>query len=403
VSVTAERGAGETADAARSLAPRSDFPLLRDVTYLNPASIGLIPLPVQYDAQTFEREVASRGTTWFDEVQETGVLERARVAAGRLLNADPDCIAIPSSASEALGQVAWSLRPGAGSNVVSVDIEFPSVTYPWFRLAEETGVEVRLVEVFDDPASLSIDLIAGLVDERTEIICVSHVQYATGARIDIERLAQLAHAHGALLIVDATQSAGIVPIDVRASNVDVLVAGGYKWLGGPFGAAVLYLSPPMLERFHPLLVGWRSTHDPYSLDARTMPLAESARRAEFSTMSYTAGQTLGAAIEYVLDLGIDRILEHDLALADRLIAGLDELGAEILTPRARDARAGTVTARFPGRDGEAVAADLCAAGVTVSPRFGSTRFSAHVFNAPVDVDNALSTLEQVLSTRGETR
>jgi selenocysteine lyase/cysteine desulfurase len=382
-----------------SLAPRRDFPLLDEVVYLNAASMGLVPLPVQEQAAAFDRELSLRGTTWFDEAQETAVLERARNAAAALFNASPEAIAITTSATEAFCQAAWWLRPAQGTNVVSIDLEFPSVTYPWFRVAAETGAEVRLVQAMDDPASLSLDDVAALVDERTAVICVSHVQFATGHRFALDDLAELAHAHDAVLIIDATQSAGMVPIDVVASGVDMLVAGGYKWLGAAFGAAVCYLGPDLLARLDPPFVGWLSTPEPYALDARQLRMAPSARRLEFSTMSYGAGVALGAAIEYILDLGIERILAHDMALATRLKDGLDRLGATILTPRADDARAGIVTARFPGHDGEAVAGRLNDVGVIVSPRFGSTRFSTHVFNQADDVERALATVERVLSGR----
>jgi selenocysteine lyase/cysteine desulfurase len=240
--------------------------------------------------------------------------------------------------------------------------------------------------------------LADLVDDRTAAICVSHVQFATGFRFALDNLAALARAHEALLVVDATQSAGMVPIDLQATPVDLLLAGGYKWLGATFGAAVAYLGPAILERIEPPFVGWRSTLDPYALDVTSMPLAPSARRLEFSTMSYGAGVALGAAIEYILDLNVERILTHDLSLASRLMAGLDLLGATVLTPRENDSRAGIVTARFPGRDGEEVAARLNEAGVIVSPRFGSTRFSTHHFNQSGDVDKALAVLEQVLAS-----
>ena len=383
-----------------SLAPRHDFPLLGDVTYLNAASMGLVPLPVQEQAAAFDRELALRGTTWFDEAQEVGVLDRARKAAARLLNASPDAIAITTSATEAFCQAAWWLRPARGANIVSIDLEFPSVTYPWFRVAAETGADVRLVPAKDDPAALSLDSVAALVDDQTAVICVSLVQFATGLRFSLDELARLARAHNATLIIDATQSAGIVPIDVEASGVDMLVAGGYKWLGAMFGAAICYLGPTLLDRLDPPFVGWRSTVEPYALDAARMPLAHSARRLEFSTMSYGAGVALGAAVEYILDLGIDRILAHDLALATRLMDELEQLGATILTPRDIQSRAGIVTARFPDRDGEEVAARLNEAGIIVSPRFGSTRFSTHIFNHAEDVDHALSVVERVLNRVG---
>jgi selenocysteine lyase/cysteine desulfurase len=384
-------------DGRAALASRRDFPVLEELTYLNTASMGLVPTAVQDEARAFDEEIASRGTTWFDEEQEIGVLERARDAAASMLNADSDSIAIVSSATEAICQVAVSLAPGAGTNVVSVDMEFPSAVYPWRRVLEDTGAELRLVEAAADPASLSLERVAALVDERTAVICVSHVQFANGCVLDLGRLSALARAHDARLVVDATQSMGLVPIDLAATRVDALVAGGYKWLCGPFGAAVAYVHPEWLRELRPAFVGWRSAVDPYALDARATALAPSARVLEFSTMSYTAGRALGGATEYVLGLGVERILAHDLALTDRLIAGLDRLGAEVITPRDPSARAGTVAARFPGRDAEEVARRLIAADVIVSPRFGATRFSAHFFNTLDDVEHALDVLDGVLA------
>jgi len=378
-----------------SLAPRSDFPVLKEVTYLATASIGLMPLPVLSAAEAFERDIALRGVIGFDEEAEIRVLETARQGAARLVGARPDDIGITTSATQAVTQVAWWLKPGGGSNVVSIDLEFPSNTYPWFRIAEETGCEVRLVKALSDPAALSVERIAEAVDDRTSVLCVSHVQFGTGHRLDAAELAALAHAHGATLVLDATQSAGSVPLNVTRDDVDVLVAGGYKALCGPFGAALCYMKPELRERFNPPLVGWRSAAEPYALDATKLVLAPSARRMEFCTMSYGAGVALGAAIEYVLSIGEKAILDHNLALASRLMAGLDQLGAELLTPREEARRAGIVSARFPGRDFQTVTGELIRAGVIVSPRFGATRFSVHFFNDESDVDRALEAVEHV--------
>jgi selenocysteine lyase/cysteine desulfurase len=380
-----------------SLAPREHFPHLEEVVYLNAGSIGLMPTPVQEAATAFERDIWLRGTTGFDEAAETGCLEDARDAAARLLAADRDDVAIVKSATEAFGMFAWWVQPLEGTNVVTIDIEHPSTAYPWLRVARETGAEERLVRVWDDPASLSLDLLAEHVDEQTSVIVVSYVQYSTGFRFVLRELADLAHAHGALLAVDATQAAGMAPIDVAADDLDLLVAGGYKWLCGPFGAAVAWLRPELRERFDPPIVGWRSTVDPYTFDSRTMPLAPTARSMEYSTMGYGSAVALGRALEYVNELGVDRILAHDQALATRLADGLERLGSQILTPRDDAHRGGIVTARYPGRDGEAVAGQLNDAGVIVSPRFGATRYSLHFFNDESDVDRALERVERILA------
>jgi selenocysteine lyase/cysteine desulfurase len=375
---------------------RSDFPILDQLTYLNTASVGLVPASVVTAAHEFELELAQAGTTGMDEDTEVGILEDTRRAAAGLLGAHPDTIAIGTSFTEALCQLAWWLRPGQGQNVVSSDADFPSVTYPWHRIAEDTGCEVRLVGVLDDPAGFGIGKIAEQVDSATAAVCISHIQYLTGHLLDLADLAVLAHDNGAILIIDATQSAGQVPIDVSAADVDVLIAGSYKWLCSTFGAAICYLSPQILETFRPPLVGWRSTEHPFSLDARWLPLAQTARRMEFSTMSYAAAIALGRAIEYIRGLSLAEVAQHNAELASQLADGLARLGARLLTPGDPRRRAGTVTARFPGRDGEAIASALTRRGVIVSPRVGSTRFSMHFYNSSDDVDRALRVLDEVL-------
>jgi cysteine desulfurase / selenocysteine lyase len=380
------------------LAPRDDFPAAREMTYLNAASIALSPETVKRAALGFETSIGGRGTEGFDDEAEARVYEGARAAGARLLGTDPACIAVTTSATEALGQVAWWLRPGAGTNVVSIDIEFPSVTYVWYRLAQESGVEVRLVQASRDPASLTLEDVAKLVDDRTAAVCVSHVQYATGHILDLGELSALAHAHDAVLVVDATQSAGMVPIDVAASDVDVLVSGGYKWLCASFGAALCYLRPELAERFVPTFVGWRSTVHPPAFDATRMPLATGPRAMEYSTVAYGSGIALGAAIEYLLGFGIDRILQHDLRLTARLEAGLRELGGDLLTPPEEDGRGSIVTARFPGHHAGRLADRLGERRVFTSPRLGGIRFSPHLYNDEDDVDRGLAELQRMLET-----
>lgn len=379
-----------------ALSPRSDFPVLEEVVYLNTGSIGLEPLPVQHAAERLGAQIAGRGTVGFDDEVEKRVGDVPRAAAARLLGATPDDVAVVTHATEALCQVAWWLKPGAGENVVSADLEFPSVTYPWLRLSRDTGVEVRLAPALDDPASFSLDTIASAVDERTAVICVSHVQYATGHRLDPASLVELARSVEATLVLDATQSAGVVPLDAPALGVDVLVTSGYKWLCSAPGAGVCYLRPELWEQLDPPFVGWKSTEDAFAFDARVIPLARSARRLEYSTPAYAAGAALTAAVDYLLELGIENVLEHDLALAAELVEGLERLGADVLTPAEDDRRAGIVIARFPGRGGPEVVAALAEAGVIVSPRLGAVRFSFHHFNDSSDVGRTLDALEALL-------
>jgi cysteine desulfurase / selenocysteine lyase len=390
-----------TASREASLAHPRQFPSLSEMCYLNTASIGLMPVDAQFAAEQFGRRLGLYGTTWFDEETEVGALDGARTAAAALLNAPAERIAVTTSVTEAMSQIAWSLRPASGGNVVSIDLEFPSVTYPWMRVAQESGAEIRLARVAAKPDSLSLASVAEQVDDETEAICISHVQYATGYRFDLDELADLAESCGAWLIVDGSQSVGAVPLNLSATRVDALVCAGYKWLCGPFGAALCYIAPRLAERLDPSFVGWKSTADPYEMDAsRFRPATSPVERLEFSTMAYGAGVALADAIAHIDEIGIESIHDHNLNLAAALCGGLEGLGAEVVSAAEEEHRSGIVTTRFPGRDGEEVAAWLNQSGVVVSPRFGSTRFSVHFFNTAADVTFALEVLEQVLERNG---
>lgn len=380
-----------------SLAPREHFPALAEHTYLNAAAIALCPLPVLEEMERFQRQVAANGTLSLDDEAEARVFDEPRRRAAGLVGGREEDVAIMSSASEALSQLAWGLFPGRDANVVSADIEFPSVTYPWLRLARTSGVEVRLAGAIDDPAGFSLERVAELVDDATAAICVSLVQYGTGHRLDPRALAELAHAHGALLILDATQGAGVIPIDAPALDQDVVIASAYKWLCGPLGGAFCWLRREVWERFDPPFLAARSTARPSHFDARTIELALSARRLEYATISYAAAVGLGAAIDYLTAFGIERVQEHVLGLCARLMDGLDELGAEVITPREDDRRAGVVNARFPGTAAEALVEVLVAERVHVAPRLSGIRFSPHLYNDDADVDRALEVLEAALA------
>ncbi|MCL6581769.1 MAG: aminotransferase class V-fold PLP-dependent enzyme [Firmicutes bacterium] len=380
-----------------SLAPREHFPALERYTYLNAASIALMPLPILKAKHAFEERIAAAGTISLDEEAEAKALNVPRRIAGRLLGTGEDNIAIVTNATEALAQLAWGLKPGRGSNVVSIDIEFPSVTYPWLRVAQDTGVEVRLVKAVKDPAALTFDDIAAAVDDKTAVLCVSHVQYATGHRFCPKALSDLAHSHGAVCIIDATQSAGVVPMDVERWGVDALMASGYKWLCGPFGAAVLYVKPELRDRLAPPVVGWLSNEDPFAFDATRIFYARSGRRFEAGTPSYGSGYGLGEVMNYLMDLGIEKCLAHVHGLTRRLREGLERLGAEVVTPADDASRAGVLAARFPGRKAEAVAGELNRRGIVVSPRFGAVRFAPHVYNDEEDIEKALREVRRIVT------
>jgi selenocysteine lyase/cysteine desulfurase len=370
------------------------FPATQHYTYLNAASVAPMSKMAAQATLDWQEDLAMRGTVHFDEQAETKVFESLRQTGARLLGAQPDEIASASNASEALCSLAWALSPGPEANVVSARVEFPSVVYPWLRVARSTGCEVRLTT--DENHVIDPGELMGLIDDRTAAVCISHVQYSTGQCLDLAPLAQVAHEHGVLLIVDATQSAGAVPIDVVADDIDALVTSGYKWLCGPFGAAILFVRRDLHQKLEPGLVGWRSTSQVFDFQADRLEWAPNASRFEFGTMAYGCAIGLVTATDHLLGIGIEHIHAYDLSLATALAEGLANLGADFVSPQVENLKSSIVTVRFPGHDQTRVARRLNEEGVVVSPRIGAVRFAPHLYNTPDDIDRTLEILGGIL-------
>lgn len=244
-------------DATRPLAAAGDFVGASDRAYLDTANISLTYSGAVDAVADWYRATGRGGSLYFDAEAERTAFVPLRRAAARLLGVSPEDIAAGSSSTELLSSLAWALAPAGDRNVISTQVSFPSTVYPWRRVADQTGCEIRLAP--DHDGLIDEEEIIRLIDERTAVVCLSHAEYATGQLYDLVPVAAAAHAHGALLVVDAMQTAGAVPIDAPALGIDALVCGAYKWLCGPFGAAFLYLTPE-LQSSNPGLVGFRSHH-----------------------------------------------------------------------------------------------------------------------------------------------
>jgi cysteine desulfurase/selenocysteine lyase len=376
-----------------------DFPTARTVTYLNSASISLMPKPAIDRMVEFQRKIASGGTIGFDEKAETEALEGARSEAASLLGAHREEIAILSSATVGICSFAWSLDLKRGANVVSTDADFPSVVHPWMRLAREKGLEVRLAKNHD--GVVDEDELEKLVDDHTAVVSISHVEYGTGQRFDLRWLSELAHSHGGFLLVDATQSAGLMPIDVHRDGMDALVASGYKGLLGPFGVAIFYLKKDLVEKLEPPLVGWRSAPDPYNLNVKELTFAKDAKKFEYSTMDYACPVGLAESMRYLAKIGHENLTSHVLSMTERfidIVRNNPKLpDATTLTPEDQESHASIASFRFKGRDQSAIAAELAKRRVIASQRFNGLRFSFHAYNTEENLLRANETLQEILA------
>ena len=374
----------------------NDFPFIEKVIYLNTASIGLVPTPVLRAVREFIENLFIKGTTYLSEEIEENIYEELRVKAAKLLGCETDEIAVFSSVSEALNSIAWALR-GKGK-IVTTDVEFPTVVYPWIRVAKDKGWKVVLVRSKNCLVD-EVDLLK-VIDEDTLAISISHVEYLTGQRFNIKELARKVHDVGALLIVDGIQATGYIPVDVKKDDVDIYITGAYKWLIGPPGAAVAYIKREIYEELEPGLVSWRSVKNMWSLEVHDhIEYADTAKKFEYSTSAYEAKLGMAKSIEYLLKLGIDNVFNYNMRLTryfmDELL-NLDKV--RLITPIDDSKRGSIVTIKVDGLDPVSIKKELMKGDriVELSIRRGLVRFSPHFYNDREDIDEVIDRLRRMI-------
>lgn len=349
--------------------------------WLNTASYGLPPRPT-IDAMHAALDEWRRGvgpwTTWD---RSTG---RARAAFARLVGVPAADVAVGATVSAMLSVVAAALP--AGARVLVPEIEFTSNLFPWLVHADR-GVRIDTV-----PA----DKLADMIDARTDLVSFSVVQSATGQLAALDDIIEAARHHGALVVGDASQAAGWLPVD--AARFDVLVCAGYKWLMAPRGAAFGYFSPAVRDRFRPLQANWYAGEDVTdSYYGPAMRLADSARRFDLSPawFSYVGA---APALELLTEIGVEAIQAHNVALANRFRAGLglppgdSAIVSSAMNGAMNGAMSGGMNGAMSGAGRPDAAERLAAAGVRAAVRHGLLRASFHLYTTEADVDRALAAL-----------
>jgi cysteine desulfurase / selenocysteine lyase len=375
-----------------SLFDRLDYPSLRQSAYLNQASLGLIGQPAVTAMHAFIDNVARHGNLYMSDSDEVAYFETLRGRASRLFRCASSRVAIVASASEILGQLPMLLQPRLKSTVLAVSSDFPAITRPWLRLAALKDHTLRFVD--DQPTRDLTDVLIEAMDESTSVVAVSSVQYATGTTVDISRLRQSTAQVGARLIVDATQAAGAIPVDAAAWDADVVVASGYKWLGGHGGVALAIMSPLLLEQIPPL-PGWMGASAPFDFDATSVSLANDARRYTQSTMSYASMAGLVVAMEQLLSLGEARIESHAQSLAAMLVSDASKYGWEPF--RSVGDPAGCphiISLGHPRESVHAVVERLRSHNIFCSTRGGRIRISLAPYNDETDVNALIESIRR---------
>jgi selenocysteine lyase/cysteine desulfurase len=303
----------------------------------------------------------------------------------KLIGANPEEIALIENTSVGMNIAANVLNYPEGSKIITTDLEYPSVVYPFLR--KSLGVKVDYVKNVD--GRVLLEDMEKAIDDKTVAVAISHVEYVNGFRHDLRAISEIAHKHGAYLIVDAIQSAGAMQIDVKRDNVDFLASACYKWLLGPTGAGYLYVRRELIEKLEPPFVGWASVEPEVFetidfWDIWSLKLPTRASRFEIGSPSYMSFIGATEALKILLDFGIGNIEKRILKLTDHLIRGLKDLGLRLQTPEEAQCRSGIVLTKTDKP--RELAEDLRKKGIIASARAHGLRVSPHFYNTEEEVD-----------------
>src|SRR5881396_3348695 len=371
---------------------RSEFPIFRDKVYLNTCSLGALGERTRRRLGEFLDLWQARGAAaWYDVWW--AALAELRRRYGRLVGATPAEIALAPSISVALSSLAEALDYRRRPKVVVTSLDFPTVAYQWLA-KRPRGVEVVVVES-PDGVTVPVEAIARAVDDRTALVATSHVYFTSGAIQDLRAVADGAHAKGALCLIDAHQSVGQVPLDVRAAGVDGVTAGGLKWLLGGPGIVFLYVREELARRLAPAIAGWFGHKNQFAFELRSLEWHDDARRFELGTPSLAAVYAQLGGLEYIEEIGVPAIRAVTTALTEDLVARARDLGLRPkVAPRAEDRSAIVL---LPAADPAAGVRHLAAGGIIADARPGHVRLSPFFYNVQ---DDHVSALERLATHTG---
>jgi selenocysteine lyase/cysteine desulfurase len=356
---------------------REQFPVTKTLIYLNHAAVSPLVRPAAEAMQQFAEDSLQNGSLHYTDWLAT--YQSLRQSTARLINGTPEEVALLKNTSEGIATVAMGLDWRAGDQIVAFTEEFPANQYPWRRL-ESKGVNIRWLSVTDP---------LDKIDEATRgarLLAISFVQYLTGYRANIQAIGEICRRHGAIYFVDAIQGLGAFPIDVQACHIDALAADGHKWLLGPEGCAILYISRDLQERVEPMEFGWTNVVGYNDYGARDMALRPDAGRYECGTLNTIGCYGLRASMDFLLEIGTGRLAPAIQALGDRIDEGVRHKGYEVLGNRTPETGAGIVSFRKPGLHSDVVVARLREQGITAASRAGWVRTSPHFYITAEEID-----------------
>jgi kynureninase len=322
---------------------RDDYPILASTVYMNSNSMGAMHRgsadALREYTEVWAREGVEAWEHWPAVVDETADM------VARFFNGSPGNTTLGENVATFQARIASALDYRERPKVVIESLMFPNVIYVWERFAR-LGLQLELV-ASDDGMTISTERMLEAIDERTAIVSISHAVYVSGALLDVAAICKRAHEVGALVMLDVYQTCGVVPIDVQALGVDILVGGSHKWLCGGPGTCFLYVAPSVRDRLAPMTVGWMAHRAPFEMAPAPIEYADNPWRFVSGTPSIPAYYVARNAYQNLLKIGVDRIRAHNLALCRIILERAQAAGLNVHSPIDDDRRTGFVAVDFP--------------------------------------------------------
>jgi selenocysteine lyase/cysteine desulfurase len=360
---------------------RDEFPVARAWVYMDHAAVAPLPRRSKEALFAWAQDVEQNGVVHWPSWEEKVEANRGRIA--QLIHADRDEIALVNSTTQGIGLVAEGYPWRPGDSVVVPAEEYPSNIYPWMNLASR-GVSLRMVPSRE--GRIWPEDLEAAMDSTTRVLAVSHVEFASGFRNDLDRLSELCRARGIALFVDAIQGLGPLVIDVSKTPIDFLAADGHKWLLGPEGAGLLYIRRDWLDRLRPLGVGWHSVVGSYNSPEIELRLKPNAQRWEGGSFNMPGLQALSASIELLLEIGPEAVSARILDRAGAVREVARRAGWRVTGSIRPEDLSGIVALEHDEVPSHEAARWLRQQGVAVCARRGRLRISAHVYNNDDDLE-----------------
>ena len=365
------------------------YPVNQQLVWLNncgttPAGMHIVQAVSRFIKGYSENGVLTEAAKYHDTKQ------NIKAILSRLLNCDPDELCLIHNTAEGMNFISHGMHLAPGDEIILLENEYPSNVYPWFHWNKK-GVNLRTAPVEMSPEAF-FEQFSGMITDRTRVVSISVVHWCTGMPLPIEQVGALCRERGIDLVVDGAQGVGIQPIDVKKTGISYMAFSAWKWLLGPLGLGVLYVSNEKLEELDPIFIGTESVvrHEEY-LPYKS-ELKPTADRFTFSTANFNDWVYFEAALKFLDDIGFEKVQQRIYELSVYLSQRLKQIGFQLLADRFPSHSTGIIACEKPGVPSHLIVEKLKENRVVAAERLGRIRFSPHVYILPHQLDNVVQIL-----------